>query len=130
MEFNEKLLKDLAKKTGLNDKGIKRVLGSIPVSTKGLTSDSEGSISYDLGLRLNTKDLFKRVQSQADKLSLEDVIIDYRNNCAHVVNWIMRGDFNPTNIPAHIPKSALLHASRTIGRLRAAVLRSLYTRGE
>ncbi|MCB0318568.1 MAG: hypothetical protein KDD56_07410 [Bdellovibrionales bacterium] len=125
MELTEKQLKDLAKETGLNNNGIKRLLGSITIVFKSQTE--EGGVKEeksDLGLRLNSKEIMLKIQKNFDLNQISGLIIDYRNNCANIVNWIMRGDFNPKKIPDNLTKANFLHASRTAGRLRAKILRS------
>ncbi|MEZ4753112.1 MAG: hypothetical protein R3A13_02240 [Bdellovibrionota bacterium] len=125
MDFDQKLLRALAKDLSLNDKGVGRLLGSVPVSTSTELGESQVAKRYDLGLRLHSKEILVKLSLASSYSQLEACIREYLNSCPHIINWIMRGDFNPQKLPENINNGQLLHASRTSGRLRASILRKL-----
>lgn len=52
-------------------------------------------------------------------------ITEFKGCCAPVANWINRGDFSAGKIPVSIKFQHVLHACRTISRLRSSFVRDL-----
>lgn len=121
MLFNERELKNIAKRVGLGAPQVQKLLGSIKVP---LTAMSEDEHDQNLELGLN---LFRiqprghgghRLQELAER-----TIRDYHNRSPAVVGWILSGGFRADNVPGHIARASIIHACRTAGRLRAFFLR-------
>lgn len=132
--------KDLAAISRLSEvapKAIMRLVGALRVASRPQTVQSsedstargggglaaEAKLGRDIGLRL--EDLLRRNTPARDELLavLSEVFREYRNSCPKIVEWVGRGDFQAAKIPESVSPAAVLHASRTAGRLRAKLLR-------
>ena len=127
--FSLKDIRELAKLAGLYEKGVKRMLGSLRVSLDSF-NDLENQEAPDrqpleIGLRLNSPELYYATGTEKTKSVLAATLSDYKNTCPQVVQWIGRGDFNPSKLPQNLGKGRLIHANRSAGRLRAEFMRKL-----
>ena len=121
----------LARSAGLNQKAIERLFGSVRVTVVGIAKAEDPSVgAKQLELGLGLKDILKERKLSPTALpdgllsTVAQVIKDYSSSCPQVFAWLGRGDFNAQKVPPEIKRGLLLHACRTAGRLRAAVLRS------
>jgi len=53
-------------------------------------------------------------------------IRSYRSSCSAVTaQWLVSGNFDPTRPPDTLKSGSIVHACRSVGRIRAATLRKL-----
>ncbi len=117
----EKELSKVASELDLNLPGLKRILGSVQV-TRGTPPQQ-----YEIGLRLIAGELSEPVLMLLRRSNdlLKKAVSEYKSCCPRSVLWIARGDFDPNDqISEHSPNLAdVKHACRSVGRIRAAILR-------
>lgn len=126
MKLSTNLLRDLTKISGVGEKAVERLIGSIRVeAVRPMMGEIESTTkSLDIGLRLEA--LGNRLLGRGDpalKQLVSDSLRSYQQTCPVVAAWVGRGDFNPEKLPAEITFARILHANRTAGRLRAAIMR-------
>ena len=126
-----KLFTDLARRSGLNQKAIERLLGSVRVPSGAPGAKDE--VPFELGLGvvgILREQLLSRdpLPDQAIELLIK-ITKEYSGSCPAVFSWIGRGDFKPSRIPADLNRGRLQHACRTAGRLRARWIRSFKPKG-
>ena len=117
MKFSkiEKIAKDL----GLSPQGIERVLGQIWIE---VTSPEGQKKRFNLGLRL---EVVMRESRWVPHKFILAALREYQNASPLIFRWLVSGGFNPSRLPQDLSYPQVLHASRTSGRLRAALLRKL-----
>lgn len=121
--FVEQQLRLIAKSIDCSPEAIKRLTGALPVteSCEWLQKDQHPQV-LDIGLRLDSI-TYTSAQVKLIEEGLLAAISEYRRVCPSVFRWIVRGDFSVRRIPDDVTKASLLHACRTVGRLRARVFR-------
>lgn len=109
-------LQTIARECAANPTAVARVCGSLRIRFN--------EREWQIGLTITDPAFF--VGCSTDRVITEAVLLisDYKKHCPRVVGWALRGDFNPGKVPENITGGDLKHASSTVARLRAAVLRS------
>jgi hypothetical protein len=109
-------LQTIARGCAANPNAVARVCGSVRIRFN--------EREWQIGLTITDPAFF--VGCSPDRVIAEAVLLisDYKKHCPRVVGWALRGDFNPLKVPEHITGGDLQHATSTVARLRAAVLRS------
>ena len=126
MRLTVKELEDLARKYGASPKAIERILGSTLIKF--------GEQRFSIGLMLDRSSLELLEDRDTVLNGILETLRNFKKLCPKVLQWIQRGDFDPTKVPSSIKRAELLHANRTGARLRAELIRSrenktvLYTR--
>ncbi|MCO6429601.1 MAG: hypothetical protein J5J00_01985 [Deltaproteobacteria bacterium] len=110
------IVQKVARDSGLSEKSVRRIVGSIPVPVAGKSGSNR---TFDLGLRLEEVNL-----SSSAVGNLCSTIKEFGAACPVAVAWIGRGGFDPAKPPKELTYAKILHACRTAGRLRAILLRS------
>ena len=125
----------VAVESGVSEKLVRRVVRSISVG--GRRADplggnrGEGDRPCQIGLRLiggEPVEVDSALAIDTTVTLLARTIREYNSCCPSVVQWVARGEFDPRRPPKELKSSHLLHATRTAGRLRAALLRQLVRR--
>lgn len=136
MTFNAREFKEIARDCGVSDMAIQRLLADTRISViekerlspeeliNGVRPEQKKK-SYLVGLNLLHGSVVAGVPRALLAKSASQAIQNYQYSCPLVVAWICRGDFNPALLPDHVSRSALIHACRTAGRIRATTLRAL-----
>lgn len=127
MRLIESQVKLLAKKSGLSEKSVERLIGSIKVEITKLNGSAQSQ--FELALRINNPEqlqlLFMNLNSEQIVERLVCSLIEYKQCCPLIAAWVSRGDFNPTKIPNEIKYAHIKHGSITAGRLRSGILRNI-----
>jgi hypothetical protein len=126
--ISEKELLQIAKEVGCAPKAIERLLGSLKVSLQAPAPPFDDSAAgeqpskppLDIGLRVPK---LERKLSPSEQRQIAATLKEYRSQCPVVFGWICSGDFNVKKPPERLGPGEGLHACRTAGRLRAALLR-------
>lgn len=129
--LSEQDLLKLSRISSISPAAARRVLGTINIVFKiklRATAQVEDQLKmpseqiFNIGLNLMAL-VCSQSQRQLHLEPLGELICEYQRNCPIILNWIARGDFNPTKVPENISVATLRHASRTAGRLRAEFIR-------
>lgn len=121
MLFNERELRNIAKRVGLGAPQVQKLLGSIKVPLMALSEEEHDQV-LEVGLNIYRIQPRSHGSPRLQELA-ERTIRDYQNRSPGVLGWILSGGFRPDEVPGHIGRSSVVHACRTAGRLRAFFLR-------
>jgi hypothetical protein len=128
--FSDKDLRFLASRTGLTVRAVERLLGSARVPKPGRAPvDATPSTSfYEIGFRFDALETYTAMHLAHGKEGtighLEQALTELTRCCPAVVSWIGKGDYSPAHPPVEVSRAALLYACRSVGRIRAQVLRT------
>jgi hypothetical protein len=122
------VLRAIAAGSGVNEKGVSRLLGSVRVPLKSDEEDVPPKL-LELGFGV-IGPLRERIVhgigiSEKGKTFISAAIKEYGNSCPKIVGWIGRGGFDAKSPPAELTKPLIVHACRTAGRLRAKLMRTV-----
>ena len=124
------MFKQIADKSGVNQKGVERILASqrlfIEVSAN---SEQVLELGFSILSNLRGRDLHLGKPSAFLVEIVGIAIHNYSNTCPQVVGWLASGAFRADQIPKDLPPIKFVHACRTAGRLRAKVMRELQAKG-
>ena len=124
MRLNDSELREIARRAGIAPESCRRLLGNLSVPIQVDPFAPEPTL-YNPGLRMTADtDCGKPLKTERVAL-ISRVLQSYKNSCPQVFLWICRGDFNPRKRPENVTIARLQHATRTAGRLRAELMRSL-----
>ena len=126
MTLSDKEARFLSDKSEKSVQLVRRVFGSLRIHYPPLhlADGDEAVTAFDIGLRLEGP-LEKAAGNRTEFLSRAgDEIRAYASSCPQVFQWIASGEFSTDSLPDAITKARLLHATRTVGRLRAKILRN------
>lgn len=138
MTLNARELKEIARNHGISTKGLERLLSDTRVVIKEKQQlDPDELIKpgvepevretrYLLGLNLMRNAVSAGVPRSALKAVAETAVQEYIHSCPQVTAWLVRGDFNPLEIPESLQRGKIIHACRTAGRIRASCLRKFH----
>lgn len=128
--FSDKDLRLLAANTGVNVRAVERLLSSARVPKPGGESCTEKTATsfYEIGFRFDAIEIYTALHLAHGKDGtiehLSQALSDLSRCCPAVVTWIGRGDYSPEHPPTEVSRAALLYACRSVGRIRAKVLRT------
>lgn len=111
----------LAQGSGMSEKGVQRVLGSVrvPVLKEGR------SATIEIGFNLTPAQVSPLVTGSPEEIkTLAEGLREFRNRCSPIAEWMGRGDFRVEQ-GAKYSYSVITHAARTASRIRARLVRRL-----
>jgi len=117
LRLNEKQARTVAGVAGINEKAVHRL-------TKSLRIPLEENRIVEIGIHVTDHFLIAKFCTEAGLACLGTTLKEYMRTCPVVIGWVGRGDFKPEIIPENVKKGSIIHASRTVGRLKAELIRS------
>ncbi len=132
MKFTAKQYQQLARQTNISEQALRRILGSVPVEVLRPADPEQDLLDVDpsklserfnLGFRLIVDTSLQIAPSAELVERTAACIAEYMRSCPLIYAWIISGGFDPSKIPERVSRANLLHASRTVGRLRAKLIR-------
>lgn len=132
MAIPRSLIQKTTERCGLGEHVVRRLLASlavrVPVEPTEDGEMTDRKEQFEVGLRIDFEELLTSIASGGATaqaaLLCGDALTEYRNACPQMIERLARDDFQPDNLWRELPKSTILHASRTAGRLRAALYRA------
>ena len=118
LRLNEKQARTVAGIAGINEKAVHRLSGSLKVQ---MTEER----TMELGINISDHFLISKLRSESGIQMLGSTLREYMQTCPLIVAWVGRGDFKANKIPDNLKNASILHGSRTIGRLKAELIRKL-----
>lgn len=125
MRLDEKEVRKVAGASGVSEKAVVRLSGSLKIPLPGQASSIQ---QVDVGLRLKALELPPGLTIEEKRNMRIELVAgmleEYRSACPLIVAWLGRGDFKAEAIPDRVTAATIKHASRTAGRLRAKFIRN------
>ena len=133
MQLNAQQIQKIARQSNVSENALRRLLGSVMIElVKAIEpgSDTETPLAskkverFEIGMRLTTDSTLRVAAGEQFVGKLVAALAEYKRLCPLVYAWLLSGAFDPTKVPERVTRANVLHANRTIGRIRASLLRS------
>ena len=122
---SDKLFREVALGCDIADHAVKRLLGSliVPLTDVEGQADQQSTV-VELGFCLAAaQDDLGSVEYQSPMIV--SLLQEYRRVCPAVFRQLIRADVSPLKIRSVLTRAQVVHARRTVGRLRAQLVRAL-----
>ena len=120
--ISQKDIEALARGADMSSKAIRLFIGSNNIAVKKDKLIEDSVVRLELGLNILQKDVL--FDPSLLKVEIPVSLNEYARVAPKVYAWVKGGGFNPSVIPERITYANLVHACRTVSRVRAILMRS------